>query len=120
MQDLKQEMNQMKLDLGIIKKSYCTKEEQEIFKKMEKDGMRISGEKYGEVFGDDENNAYYRNVEESLPKEEIDELIAYQQIISLKSIKGILETIKSCMIFFVVITITSFLLWIILIVSGRA
>ena len=111
MQDLKQEMNQLKMDLGIVKKAYCNQEEQEIFKRMEKEGKRISGEKYGEVFADGENNTYYRNVEEDLPKEKIEELIAYQQISSLKSIKNLLETIKNCAIFFVVLSIISILMW---------
>ena len=106
MQDLKQEMNQMKLDLGIVKKVYCSKEEQDSFRRMEKEKIP------NEILIDSGNGQYFRYIDEGMAKQEIDELFAYRQI-------SYLRTIKKCAVFFVILTVISLLVWIYFLLNGR-
>lgn len=94
MKDLHDELGQMRLELDLTQRVYCSKEEEKQFKKMLKEKQLLP---------DDINfneNGHFRYIDTDLTKEELDNLFLYRQITYLRSI-------KNSMIFFVVLTLVS-------------
>ena len=97
MKDLRNELRQLKFDLDLIQKDYCSKEEAKQYRKMVKARQSLpDGVKSDET-------GYFRYVEIDLSKENLDNLILYRQTSYLKSI-------KNSMIFFVFLTIVSLII----------
>jgi hypothetical protein len=100
------ELDEMRRDLGVTTKVYCTKEEQNNFQKMKKAGETISSAGNGQVFVDSIDGRFYRNVTVDLTNDEINQLMTYRQMQYLKNI-------SSGITFFVVLSIISGVLGII-------
>ena len=96
MADLKKELQDSLLDLGILEKELCTNRENKEYRKMQKDkaplpeGVRQSPDTY----------QYYRVKKTDLSEEEIDRLLCYRRTLYLRSI-------KNSMIFFVGLSVIS-------------
>ncbi|NOR44790.1 MAG: hypothetical protein GQ534_04320 [Candidatus Delongbacteria bacterium] len=98
MTELKQEMNEMMVELGIAKREYCTPEEFELFQEIESKDEELPAGVY--PFRKElERLTYYRMISD-LNSEEQNNLLQFRQILYLKSLKNM-------MVFFVVITVIS-------------
>lgn len=97
--DLYEELEQIKFELGIIQKEYCSEVEEKEFKRLKKFNQPIPED----IEIDKINDSYFRYIETDMSKEEIKELLFYRQVKYLK-------TIKNSIIFFVVLTVISIIL----------
>lgn len=97
MNDLRHELAEMRLTLGLRKKVYCSKEEENKLLEMIKDKLPLP---------DDiktDGHEFYRYVDTDLSEQEIKQLILYRQTADLRSI-------KNSMTFIVVIAIVSIII----------
>jgi hypothetical protein len=92
MTNLNEEIKKMKYDFDLIQKAYCTKEEEDLLRKMEKEDKKLPENVEKDDFG------YFRYVDIDLPEEKLSQLLLYRQLSYLRSI-------KNSMTFFVVLTI---------------
>lgn len=97
MSDLKSELRERQINLGLLPKIYCDRDETETFHNLEKSKQPLP-----EDVGID-GTGYYRCGESDLSGDEIRQLLLFRQI-------QYLRTIKNCAIYFVVISITGTLL----------
>ena len=98
MSNLKKELNEIMLELGLVRHEPCSLEENDKYQKMER-----KDENLPDGISSDEDSAYpifKKIVTSDLSTEEINNLMMYRQTLYLKSI-------KSSMIFFVVLSIIS-------------
>ena len=96
MKNLRDELEQMRFDMGLRQKVYCKGEEEKQFRKMDK----------SEELPEDvniEGYDFFRYVNTDLNKEEVEELFKYRQLSYLKSIRNSLW-------FFVALTVISVVL----------
>ncbi|MBQ2714470.1 MAG: hypothetical protein IJF76_02440 [Clostridia bacterium] len=87
----------------LIEKEYCTKEENEKFSEILKNGGELPDGVYKETIGSgyEESGSetkYYRNGALEASQEEIFEYLMYKQL-------SVLDSIRSCLIFFVVLAV---------------
>lgn len=98
---LANELNQLKYEFGVLKKVYCTDEENEIYRKLLKENQTLpDGVVREDPEGSIEWEHFYTIKESSLSNAELSEYLQYKQ---LKSI----ITIKNCVIFFTVLAAIS-------------
>lgn len=99
---LRDEIVTYKLDFGLLQKIPCTKEENKKYEDLLNNGKPLPDGvfSYIENNGKESNDTFYTIYETELTKEEINEYLA------LKKLK-LLNTIKNCSVFFVVLTIIS-------------
>jgi hypothetical protein len=102
--DLREELNQMSLDLSLTQKVYCSKEEVKKIKKMVRENISLPDD----ILMDD--TGYFRYVDTDLTEEELNHLFLYRQL-------SYLYDIKNSMIFFVVLAIISLILAIIVVMK---
>lgn len=96
MADLKKELQDSLLDLGILEKELCTNRENKEYRKMQKDNAPLPEG----VLQSPDTFQYYRVNKTDLSEEEIDRLLRYRRTLYLRSI-------KNSMIFFVGLSIIS-------------
>ncbi len=92
---IKEELRRMRFELGLTEKVYCDEEEEESLKKMKKEKLPLPDD-----IKIDEHEYFYRYIDTDLSEQEIKQLILYRQTSYLLSI-------RNSMIFFVVLTIIS-------------
>lgn len=102
MKDLRSELRQLRFELDLIQKEYCSKEEVKQYKKMEKENNPLPDDVISDETG------YFRYIDTDLSKEELNNLFLYRQISYLKSV-------RNSMFFFVILTIISLLLLLIIV-----
>ena len=105
MNDLREELRRMRVELDLTQKVYCAGEEEKKLRKMMKekfplpDGIKV-----------DEHNFFYRYIDTDLSEQEIKQLFLYRQTAYLRSI-------KNSMVFFVVIATASLIVSLIIAIS---
>lgn len=92
MKDLNEEIKSMKIDFDLTQKVYCNKEEEKLFRNMEKEKKTLPEGVENDEFG------HFRYVETDLSEEKLNQLLLYRQLSYLRSI-------KNSLIFFVFLTI---------------
>lgn len=97
MNDLKQEMHEFMVEMGVMQKAWCTKEEAQVFKQMMKEKKALPEDIKD---SDDYCGTYYRWVKTDTSDDELNRLINFRQLLYIK-------TIKNCVAFFVALTIIS-------------
>ena len=95
MKDLKKELRENMIELDFIQKQWCTKEEEKEIKMLRKEKKDLP-----EGIIQDTDDSHFRWVESNLSNDEINHLLKLRQTLYLR-------TIKSCMIFFVVLAAIS-------------
>lgn len=96
MMDLYEELEKIKVELGITQKVYCSKDEEEEFEQLKKANQPLPEN----VEVDNMGGLHFRYVKTDMSNEEIKELFLYRQT-------KYLESIKNSMIFFVILTLVS-------------
>ncbi|UOO38517.1 hypothetical protein IZU99_04500 [Oscillospiraceae bacterium CM] len=94
MKNLRDELRQMRFELNLIQKVYSSKEEEKQYSKLKKEKQQLPEG----VLSDD--TGFYRYIESDLTREELESFFLYRQVLYLKSI-------RSSMLFFVVLTVIS-------------
>jgi hypothetical protein len=94
MKDLHDELRQMKCELDLVQRVYCSKEEEKRYRRMAKEKQPLPDDVRSDESG------YFRYVETDLSGEELDKLLLYRQI-------SYLRTTKNCMLFFMVLAVIS-------------
>lgn len=97
MSEIQNELNALKCKAGIIRKVFCSKEEQIEFARMRREGIAASSISVGDIYMD-AAGSFFRYESEGLSKEEIVDLYAFRQL-------RYLRTIKNSMVFFVVLVV---------------
>lgn len=103
--DLKKQIESYKYDFGLLQKISCTKEENKKYKEIVKNGQDLPNGVFTfvDTTGKEFSDSFYTVYEAELSKEEIDEYLALKKL-------SLLNTIKNCSVFFVVLTIISLLI----------
>lgn len=105
MEKLRDELEQAKLDFGIVRKEYCSTEEENKISKLKEQKLPLP-----EGIVEEYENEHFRYIETDLTDEELSKLITYRQTRYLKSI-------KNSLIFFVTLAVISLIAGIILVLN---
>lgn len=102
MKNLKSELTQAKVDLGISDIVYCTNDEQKELSQLLEEGHSLP-----DGVQMDSNGDFFRIIESDITEKELDLLLKFRQTIYLRKI-------KNCALYFVVIPYVMFLIYLIL------
>lgn len=102
MKDLRSELFRMRVEFDLIQQVYCSKDEETQIKQLIKSKQPLP-----DGIHTDKDGTHYKFVNSDLSKEDMDELLLYRQL-------KYLQTIKNCMLFFVVLTIIPIILALVL------
>lgn len=91
--NLREELNSMREEIGLIHREYCTRDENKEYRKLLKQGGTLPAGVHQKW-----EDEYYRISKPDLNQNEIDEYLRYKEI-------ALLKTIKNCAVFFTVLTV---------------
>lgn len=100
--NLRNELRYHKFEFGLLQKIPCSKKENREYKKILKDGGTLPDGVYAYRYDDGRTSTeeFYTIYETDLTEQEITEYLTYKKL-------SLLRTIKNCVLFFTVITITA-------------
>lgn len=110
--NLRNELREYKFDFDLLQKIPCSKEENQSYAKLIKDGQPLPNGVYRYKDGDGkETDSFYTVYESDLTPEET------AQFLTLKKLR-MLKTIKNCVVFFTVLTVISIAAYIITLLAN--
>lgn len=104
--DLREELRYHKFEFGLLQKIPCSKEENKEYQQLLKNGESLPDGVFAYVYdnGEVSTTDFYTVYEPKLTDEEIKEYLMYKQI-------SMIKTIKNCVLFFVILTIISMVIY---------
>ncbi len=112
-EDVRQELENFRLDHGLKKRIPCTWEENQTFQNMVKAGQALPEGVQPYIYdtGEVSNTSFYRPYEADLTEAEIREYLQYKQL-------AMVRTIKNCVLFFTITAIVGLSLSLIAVLSA--
>ncbi len=111
--NLKDKLRAHKFQFGLLQKNPCSKEENTEYKKLLENGESLPEGVFPYVYfsGETSTDEFYTVCESDLTEEEIKEYLTYKKL-------HLLRSIKNCLLFFVVLTILTIVLFFLGLLNG--
>jgi len=112
--DLRNELQQLRFDLGFLQKIDCTKEENNTYKKMLKNKESLPNGvcQYRDSSGT--YDSFFTVWDSGLTDAEKQAYIQYQELLLIKNTNTLIYKIKNCVVFFTVLTVISLIILIVI------